>query len=722
MRIAALISMLVPLLVPTTASAGNVPTSTSATYELIPEAGLIRVTIVIMVTSLIPSTTQGNVTTDYFIDNVSFGVEPHGVNFRASTSGGTATVSVQSEGEGFLSTGTVTFPGVFYGQTRSITVVYDILTGAPRSGIATRAGMAYANFCAFPVGVYTGDPASYQIVVPSRFAVEQFFGAELQETSSGGMKILSGESTPTPGEPGFYGTCVEALDAAAFSEREHISAGGIKVTTQAWPEDPAWSDAVVGTLDETLNALEERIGPLPATQGAITLREVLGESLVGYIGSFDPEISLARVSEDALDPRIAAHELAHAWFNDTFSDEIWLSEGHAEFFASEVVTSERGPCTRPDPAAMASVELRNWAFLPVFPTEEDHALVGAQYDTACWVVTEVGRKVGEDLMREIIEAVFSGEIPYLGEPEAETVRGHAATWQDWLDLADERGLLPSGEADLDWLQELLVEVGAASERALADRADTRANYHDLLDATDPWHAPTVIRFDMARWDFDEAADGIEVATQIDEARDSAVELVPEVADSDTVETAYESAGTAEELAEALTVAETEEAAATEVAAAVSAAEIDRNPIEAIGLIGEDLDASASAAVEDLVAADFDTAIANAEDTVQTAEGAALSGGLRLGGVVLAAGAIGGGSVLVRRRRRRGTETEAADTDTAADEATSTDTAEPSSVETDTSGSDTAQSDSAESETVEPDHTDSERAVHDATSSDEGSPG
>ncbi|HEX9853893.1 MAG TPA: hypothetical protein VGC47_01075, partial [Acidimicrobiia bacterium] len=153
-----------------------------------------------------------------------------------------------------------------------------------------------------------------------------------------------------------------------------------------------------------------------------------------------------------------------------------------------------------------------------------------------------------------------------------------------------------------------------------------------------------------------------------------------------------------------------------------AAEIDRNPIEAIGLIGEDLDASASAAVEDLVAADFDTAIANAEDTVQTAEGAALSGGLRLGGVVLAAGAIGGGSVLVRRRRRRGTETEAADTDTAADEATSTDTAEPSSVETDTSGSDTAQSDSAESETAEPDHTDSERAVHDATSSDEGSPG
>jgi len=688
MRMAALASMVLSLLVPPTVSAGNVPTSTSATYELIPEAGLIRVTIAISVTNLIPSTTQGNVTTDYFIDNVAVAVKPDGVNFGASTAGGTATVSVQSEGEGFLSTGTVTFPGIFYGQSRSITVVYDIPGGAPRSGNPTRAGIAYANFCAFPVGVYTGDPASYQIVVPSRFTVEQFGGNQLQESTSDGKKVLSSESTPTPSDPGWYGTCVEALDAAAFAEREHTSVGGIRVTTQAWPEDAAWSEAVVGTLDATLNALEERIGPLPATQGAITLREVLGEFLVGYIGSFDPELSLARVSEDALDPLVAAHELAHAWFNDTFSEEVWLSEGHAEFLGREVVASELGPCTRPDPAALASVDLSDWAFLPALPTAEDHALVSAQYDTACWVVTEVGRRVGEDAMREIIEAVFSGEIPYLGEPEAETVRGHAATWQDWLDLADERGLLPAGEADLDWLQNLLVEVGAASESGLADRADTRASYHDLLDATDPWHAPTVIRFDMARWEFVEAAEGIAVALQIDEARDSAVELVPEVADSDTIETAYENAGTPEELAEALTVAETEEAAATEVAAAVTAAGIDRNPIELIGLIGEDLDASASAAVEDLVAADFDTAVANAEDTVQTAEGAALSGGLRLGGVALAAGAIGGGAVLVRRRRRRGAETEAADTDTAATEETSTEMAEPAPVETDTSGSDT----------------------------------
>ncbi len=154
----------------------------------------------------------------------------------------------------------------------------------------------------------------------------------------------------------------------------------------------------------------------------------------------------------------------------------------------------------------------------------------AQYALACWVVTDVAEQVvGVDAMREIAQAALAGEIPYLGDGSRRRSVQRATSWQEWADLVDERGLIPAGETDFAWLTDLLLEVGAATGgQVLDDRAATRAAYHDLLAATDPWAAPTVLRFDMAGWSFEEAADEIEVALEADAARDAAVEAVPEL--------------------------------------------------------------------------------------------------------------------------------------------------------------------------------------------------
>jgi hypothetical protein len=635
------------LLTPESAHAGNVPTTTNSTFELLPDAHRIRVTVVQTLTNRIPSTTSGNVITDYYINQSSFGVDPLGVNYRVSSTGGAASVRVQHK-EGFLSTATVTFPAAYYGQSRTITTTYDILSGAPRSGSTFRAGMAYARFCGFPGGVYAGDPESLRIVVPERFEVAQVYGEHMALATEGGKDVFSRSGTTTEGTDA-GNVCVEAIDEAAFATVDHESPGGIRVTTRSWPEDTEWQQAVSTAAGPTLDALEVAIGRSPDAE-SITLQEVLAEELSGYAGEFDDESGIARLSEDALDPLIAAHEMAHAWFNDDFTIENWLWEGYAEYYGRLVVDAEPTGCSFDDVSAGPEADLGNWGYLPALPTDEDYALVDAQYATACWIVAEVARKVGDDAMREIIAAVEDDEIPYVGDGPAEE-NSVALSWRKWLDLADERGLVPAGEEDLDWLQELLVEHGAAtSGQDLADRSEARASYHELREESGPWAMPIVIREPMARWEFEDAMAVIATGSEVDATHDASVELVPELADGTTVEDAYEAAEVPNDMDDALRVAETEADAAAAVADAVTAADAERNPVEAVGLIGDDLAADAETAVDQLVAGDYADATSTAEATSKSGADAALTGGLRIGAVLLVTVGIGGGALMWRRRR------------------------------------------------------------------------
>lgn len=638
------------LAAPSDVRAGNVPTTTNATYELLPDQGLMRVTVAMTVKNLIPSVTQGNVTTNYFLDEASFAAHEDGTNFRATTPGGSASVTIQRKA-GYLPTATVHFPSTFYGATRALTITYDVKGSPPRSDNPTRIGNAFASFCTFPAGVYTGDPESFSVIIPSRFEITQTDGPTLaSQTVSYSRTLLTNGQSTTPKGSEFNGACFVVNNPQAYASTDTTTDSGITVTTEAWPEDHQWSDAVSAAAGTDLAALEEAIGVGPDTD-EITIREVLAEALSGYAGTFDPERSVAQVSEDALEPLVAAHELAHAWFNDAFSDEVWISEGYAEYYGRHILgASQVPPCPEPDAATQDLVELGDWTFLPAIWTEEDQARIAAQYGAACWVVTEVAGRIGDDAMREVVQAATEWEIPYVGVEPAEVFDPGPATWQRWMDLVDERGLIPAEAEDPEWLQALLVDLGAATGAEVDHRAETRALYHDLLADSAPWDAPMAIRREMTNWQFETATDYIAVGVGIDALHDEAVELVPDVADSTVIEDAYELADDESDLTAATAMAEEEREAADVVADAAAAAESDPNPVEAVGLLGSDLDASAAAATESLVNGDYEAATATANETIDAKANAALGGALRIGGALLVAAAVGGGIIFWRRRK------------------------------------------------------------------------
>ena len=51
---------------------------------------------------------------------------------------------------------TVTFPQLFYGETRTVRLTYTLRGGKPRSETATRTLRAFASFCAIANGEDTG--------------------------------------------------------------------------------------------------------------------------------------------------------------------------------------------------------------------------------------------------------------------------------------------------------------------------------------------------------------------------------------------------------------------------------------------------------------------------------------------------------------------------------------------------------------------------------------
>ncbi len=626
------------------AAASETPTRTASTFELRPDAGLVHATVVYKITNRIPCTA----TACYYVNGGEIGVDPAGTNFRASTPGGVAHVSVKAGKEGFLSTAKFTYPATFRGTTRTVTITYDVPGGKPRSGAETRVGQAYSRFCGYPGFGYIGDQASFSLVVPKRYAVSQVIGDTLKQTTTGNNSVLASTVYTAKNDGLAHGVCVEAVDAGKLSETNHQAAADLTVRVQAWPEDATWLASVSDAVTNVLGKLEDKIGIAPHTK-AIILREVVAETLGGYAASYSSEESLTRVSEEALQSLVVTHELAHAWFDETFSTETWLTEGYAEYFARSLAASSAGlgPC---QPAADTSVILSRWFFLPALPTDADQQKVAAYYEDACAILTMVGDKIGDAKMTEIVVAAFNGEIAYLGSGPAEKTRTGPLTWQEWLDLVDERGLARISPSNLDWLQQVLIEYGVSSASDPTGRSPARAHYHALLTRLGTWSSPFAIRDQMAKWAWDNAEKSMSTADAIFDARDKAVASVPELKDSNSVPAAFGAAKDQAALEAVLALASKEADAAARVAAAKAAAVAGRGPIEAVGLIGQNLGTDAAAAVATLVKGDDAKAVTQAAAVAKTAADATTSGAIRLGGAgVLVLGGAGG--VFLWRRRR-----------------------------------------------------------------------
>ena len=649
---------------PAPAAAGiGITTKATQTYELRPAEHLVHVTIDMTVKNTTPSFTTYEAciqyywdpywgytpysttcprTTNYYINDSYLWVEDGAQNLRISADAGSVSKSVDSHTAGFTDYH-LKFQRIFYGKTRKIHATYDLPSSAPRTYGSVRAGKAYASFCVSGNGP---DGGQIKVITPAEFDVthSESTGLTFAESSANGKVTWSSGSIANPiGE----WACFDGVNLNGFTRQSVQTSDGRSVIVAGWPEDPEWSAAVEKDVRTSLPSLEALVGrTLPGT-GNIEIREVSSGNLGDYAGYFNPETNVAVVGEHYEQGGLVAHELSHAWFNDTNFKETWLSEGFAGW-----VESQNGgdACAHlPTYPGFGKPDLETWKYLGPKSTDQDRSVVTYQYDAACWLVADAARRVGPEQMTVVIGSLLDGTSAY-GSTTAKATP--LATWRTWLDAVDELGLVPAGESDLDLLQSELADAGVATDDAtLGQRSAARAAYHALIDDAVGWDVPEAILAPLTTWTFTAADGAIAAAQRGYESAAAAEAAVPEsLALTGPIKTKWEAAQTSADLDAVAALAGQEADAAVALVAAQARAD-DTDPVSQIGLLGTDLAAMVQLSIDGLRNADPTAASLATAQLTAALDGASGAGWLRIGlavGLLLAIALV---ILFVRRRRR-----------------------------------------------------------------------
>ena len=503
---------------PPYASADEGYRQTAATvYRLDPANGRLQVTVTLKVTNRTPDArepyscieyTEGwfpipypstcyNVTR-YYLTTTSALVENEAKAIKAVSGGKRLAVAKGAPGAAYRAV-TVTFPKLYFGESRTVKLTYTVKGGKPRSPTATRTMRAFASFCAIANGT---DSSTVTVRLPKGFSVDtQRREAQGEGRGQGARPLERKDHEPRglvrllhrhqPGrlQDGHARRARRPRDQPALVARGSRLGEGRARGHRVEPAAPRAADR--DGMDS-----EAKLSVQEAATGA------------EYAGFYDAKTGTITVGEDYGQPALVEHELAHVWFNRTSFKETWLSEGLAEW-AGRAVSGESGACTRPE-AAAGSVRLTEWRYLAPRASQEERDAVAAQYAAACWVVTAVASAAGDEGMTAAVSALLERRDPYAADPKADRAT-RVATWRDWLDAVDELALAPAG-ADATLASNLLVEYGVAGNQDLFDeRAAVRQAYHELVATADGWAVPVAVRAPLAAWHFRDARAAVEAA-------------------------------------------------------------------------------------------------------------------------------------------------------------------------------------------------------------------
>jgi hypothetical protein len=649
------------------AAAEGLETTSTTTYTIDPAAGVVRVRAVMEVRNTIPDRVEGNVVRQAYFEGITLPVPAGALNPAATTDGRPLTITTQ-----FVE-GTETFyiidiefaRRLFFDQSTTIEVTYDLTGLPPRSENPWRVNAAYASFSAFGVG----DPGkvTIHVVAPPGFTVETFGEtADISQTSDGVNTVFTATNITAPDEFEVYisASNPDQLDSTP------IEAGGADFDVRAWPDDDEWEAFVADRLTRGIPVLSELIGRPWPIDDRLTIRETVTPYLYGYAGWFDPLQNQIEIGED-LDANVVFHELSHAWFNRDWFAERWANEGMAQAFAAAAddqldgTGAEPDAVDRNDPIAFSLVE---WDV----PFGEDAAAVEEYgYNAAWYVVDRIIDEIGIEQMQAVLLAVDEGHIAYVGEPAPEPTHRAITDWQRLLDLLEETG----GSEQATELFAEYVLTDAWDDR-LDERAAARTSYAELEARRDGWSVPLPVRTAMDGWRFDDAEDLIADASAVLARFEALVTASNEIGVGvpATFEAGYEAVD--ESFDDVIAALAEQQDAVDLVAETITLEERDDGFFGGIGLIGVDLDSRLADARASLAAGDADAAtaiVADIADTLDEADSvgkrrAATAAGAAFGVLVLAAAA----AMMIRRRRHRGTAADAsagsADSDGAAESA------------------------------------------------------
>ena len=625
---------------PSTARAGGgLITVMDATYDVRPDQARVHVTVDAISTSFERDAPEGPV----YYAGLSIHVPPGSSNVAASSAGTALEITV-TPGADSVQVDIGFSEQVFLGDSYAYQVTFDMID---RGGAADRDFRIGHSVVAFPVWAFGSSDAqgsSVAVLLPPNFMPSVFGGPLTETTDADGSVALAAEVADpqswfayvTAERPGIYTESPFNLDIAG----EEAS-----IVIRAWDDDPEWGQRTQELMIDGIPTLHELIGlPWPVV-GALRVEESANR-LGDYAGIYNQVTEKINVRYDA-DATVTLHEAAHIWFNDDLFRERWIGEAFAEFYAVQSaaaigVSGETFELT--DDLLAARIPLNDWAPIGA----ENDAVEVYAYAASYHLATLIFERTDLEALRAVWRATANGEMayqPFHGSDEPRTgVAFSLEGWQRLLDLLEERAGTEFADLWTTWV------VNEEQNEMLAERAETRARYLEVVAAAGDWELPEAIRYDLGSWQFEEVIADLETADRI---LAFAADLEAQAAELDLdppgqLRDAFEGTGG---LAGALTEANRELLALETIADATTGLAIEPEPIEAIGLLGSEPETDLAAAREAWEAGDNGTASENAEAVLATLEAADDRGRERLGigvGVIL----LGAGGVVVAVQRRR----------------------------------------------------------------------
>ena len=611
--------------------------SSHTVYEVLPTDRVVQVVATYTATNVSQDTTSGDTVRRYYWDGMSIPIPVEATGLSIGDDGNRAlSYELLPENEDHPGTNLadITFASnLFYQQTTTVIVAYD-LPGAERRGEeSTRVNSAYAAFGAYGLG--DEGLVDLSVIVPEAFSVETI-GSSMSSRLEGDKRIYEATNIENPAD--FFVFISARNDAQLATRNVNYATGTVEI--RYWPGDNLWADFMTKRIESDLPVMAGLIG-IEFPDADLEIIETISPTLYGYGGWYNTRTSLIEVTED-LDSTLALHELSHGWFNYSLFAERFILEGLAQEYAARTIEATEGTLTTPPlPSTLSGNDgkLSQWTELAKGDVSEEQR----GYANSWYLIRELANEIGIDSLSLVIRTAAEDQIAYQGDTEPELVAAQD-DWRRFLDLLEEIG--GSSEAPELFAQWVTT---TAEEASVTDRAAARAAYQDLQDRGATWAAPLAVRQAMGEWDFATATLAISHANEILRIRNSIADTLTE---TDTelparLEIAYETAPP-DGVGDLLEQISVDADAAEAIAEAHNQIAAEPNPIERIGRWFSHADQSYFAAKTLFEANQSTEAIAAAESATAEVGDYQQRGVVRLSATVAATTIL---LVLNRRRKR-----------------------------------------------------------------------
>lgn len=395
------------------------------------------------------------------------------------------------------------------GQTRTVSISFELPTGGLRSDGLFLSNPAYSSFPLWS----SSDPGqgSIQLRILEEAKLNDIGNSLRFIERTDGFAIYEPTNFALPRDLFAY---VVVTDESELEQR-NIEVLGQDIEINYWPGDHVWANFADRTITSGLPALEAQIGFEVPDQQTLEVNESATPYFFGYGGWYD-EVETSIDIGNLLDETVMIHELSHAWFNSELFLDRWISEGLAEDFTwrtqGELGSAQEETPGLPQLTDRASLPLAQWtsAGIGVTNSEEFQDQERYAYEASWYVVREIIETIGVDDMQAVIGVAEENRHAYSASNTLPVRFGE--DWRRFLDLVSDHATPEEQEQ----IEALFTEYIVTEQDSLdfEARRQARIDFELLVEREPGWGIPLALRNAMATWDFEAAGSFLERARPI----------------------------------------------------------------------------------------------------------------------------------------------------------------------------------------------------------------